>query len=389
MFFNFLGNKKKENFFWILDIGTEAVKAIIAQEEEGINVIFGAGIEYFDEYGFFGQQDLAEIILRKAVSKSINEALQRFSIISKSKAENQWRQWPVILGISPDMLKARVSCCCFERSKPKDKISVSERETIQKKCLENVRNETSNEFARETGILAEDIHWIRFEISEEKVDGYPLPDIAGLNGKEITAKVLVVFLGEKYFKNIESILSGLGLKISRISHVSENLFSLPDTEKSDSVLFDLGGDVTQFILIKSGCLKKIDEFKIGGRVFSQRLADVLGVSEELARILKERYSKGVLSGQSTGKVKEIFSAQKGYWKEKLELGLKKNGCEYPLSSDIFIFGGAADIPEIKDVLGGISARSVKIVYPKDLSGVEDLTKILNSPQYTSSLLIAK
>ncbi len=391
MIFNFL-KSKKEIFFWVLDVGTEAIKILICKKEESRIIILGAGLQYFDDYAFFGGQDPAEIILKKAISKSIEEALQRFSIASKNRAENHWKKWPVFLGLPPDILKARMFRYLFERQNFKQKISKSEEQSIRKKCFEAAKNEISGKFAEEAGILAKDIRWLRLVISEQKIDGYPAPNIIGLSGKELEFKILAVFLGQSYFKNIERILTGLGLKISKIAHISENLFSLRDIGKSDNIVFDAGGDIVQFFLFKNGALDAINEFKIGGRIFSQRLSDVLGVSEELARTLKEKYSNNGLSSRASERIKEIFGLEKGYWKENLNSGLKKMGWEGLFPANVFVFGGASEISEIKEVLLGISSQPscrLKIIYPKDLSGFECLAKILNNPQYTPSLLIAK
>src|SRR3989344_3875893 len=276
MVFDFLRNRKERNFFWVLDIGTEAIKTLICKKEENRIIILGADLQYFDDHTFFGGQDSAEVILKKAILKSIEGALQIFSIASKNKAGDHWKKWPIFLGLPSDILKARIFRYLFEKQNPKEKISKSEDQLIRKKCFEAAKDEISAKFTEETGLLAKDIRWLRLGISE---------------------------------RNIERILMGIGLKISKIAHISENLFSLQDIEMLDNIVFDAGGDIVQFFLFKNGELETINEFKIGGRIFSQKLSDVLGVSEELARNLKEKYSNNGLNSRASERIKEIFGIE--------------------------------------------------------------------------------
>ncbi len=390
MGFNFL-KKEKENLFWVLDIGNEAVKTLIIERDGNRIAVLGVGMRYFDSYGSSGGSDSAETILKKAISKSIEEALQRFSIASKNKVENQWKKWPVFIGLPPDMLKARISRYYYERAKPEEKISKSEEVIICRKCLESIKNEISNEFAKDAGILVDDIHWVGFEISKKIIDGYAPGNIIGVNGRKLEFNVLAIFMGEYYYKNIERILASIGLRILRMIHISENFFSLPISEKSNSALFDIGGDVVQLFLTRNGFLEKINEFKLGGRIFTEKLSDVLGISEESARILKEKYSNNTLNSKSAERVKEIFSHDKSYWKRDLELGLKKIGCNSHSFDDIFIFGGAGSMPEVREVFSSMVGDpfcEAKIIYPKSISGFDDYTKILDSSQYAPCLMIA-
>jgi cell division ATPase FtsA len=151
------------------------------------------------------------------------------------------------------------------------------------------------------------------------------------------------------------------------------------------------GDTIQLFLTKNGFLEKINELKLGGRIFTKKLSDVLGIGEESARILKEKYSNNALNGRTMERVKDIFSIDKAYWKRDLESGLKKIGCKSHFSDDIFIFGGAGAMPEIREVFSGMVGEpfcEAKIIYPNSIGGFNDFTKILSSSQYSPCLMIA-
>ena len=215
-----------------------------------------------------------------------------------------------------------------------------------------------------------------------KIDGYSVSKLQGYNGKNLEFMVLATFLLKHYLEGIKRIFADLGLKIFKIVHLAESLpfvfFSKEINDKiGNSVLFDVGGEISQFFLIKKDNLEKIDEFEIGGKVFSEKLSDVLGIDEESARILKEKYANNLLSSEVRQRIREILSLEKRTWRQDLELKLERVN-----SSNIQLFGGASLLPEIKELLPG-----AKIIYPKDFKNIRDETKSLKSPQYILCLLV--
>lgn len=386
-----------------LDIGTEAVKALIFKPEGKKTIILGSSLEYFGRYGVFDSRDFETELMKRTISKAIVQAVQSLSFPLakkelKKRAQAQ-KKWQVYLTLSAVILKARMVSQSFLREEPKKRIFKTEEKNIYQNIFRAARKRISQEFAKTFGIMPSDIQWISMKVLETKIDGYQVSQFEGYEGKDLNVKVLVVFSPKYYLENIKRIAESLGLEILNIAHEAEGLPLALGTENKNGIFVDIGGEVTQVFLLKNGVLQQVTEFGAGAKIFSQKLSETLGINEETARILKERYSNKSLSAQTSKRIKEIFLEEKKTWYENLKLQVKKTNSGESLSSTIFLFGGGAQLPEIQEVLkeNGVKDREdlsiftspeIKIIYPKDLKDIEDTSKSLKSPQYVPPLLIS-
>ena len=331
MGFDFFWRKKKNDIL-VLDIGTEAVKAVFCQsgkEKEGIRILDRA-LEYFEEFGVFDGNEFDVLIIKKAILKAIEK-------INQKKAE-------ILISLPPNIFKARIAKLNFIREKPKEKISPKEQAVILNQIFDRARRKISRQFAKDFGILASDIQWIVFEILDIKIEGYSVHTLRGYRGKELEFKLLATFLPKHYFGSMEKIFKDLGLKISRIMHLAEALPSFFKDKISDGVFVDVGGKVSQLLILRNKQIVEIMEIDKGGEAFTEELSQTLGIDIESARVLKERYSSGDLSQGSAERLREVFSQQRRAWQQE--------GLVHSFSSPIFLFGGGSLLPEIKKSFQG-------------------------------------
>lgn len=374
---DFFGTKrKKEKLFLVLDVGTEAVKGLVCKKENSKIVVLSASTQYFERYGVFDGRDFETDVIKRAISKTIKEAHQNLGA-RKQNCE----KLPVLVGLPPNILKGRIVWQSFKRDSSKKKISKNEQELIYQQVLKEAQKEISQRFTKEFGILAGDIQWITQKILEIKIDGYSVSELQRYDGKDLDIKILATFLQKYYFENIKKIFEDLQLKIFKIIHLAENLPLVSGDKIGDGIFLDVGGQTTQIFLVKGDNLEQVNEFGTGGKVFSQELSEILGIDEESARTLKERYANKLLSSGGEKRIKEMFLEEKRTWYKDLKQSLPRK--LFP--STIFLFGGGSLLPEIQEVLKENGIRA-KFIYPKDLKDIEDTIKNLKSPQYIPSLL---
>lgn len=362
--------KKREKPFLVLDIGTEAIKALLLKKENNKLVVLNHSIQYFEKYSVFEGNDFETEFIKKAILKSLEKIF---------KEKKELKKTPVLIGLPADVLKARIVSQLFKRDK-ESKISKSEERFIIKEVLSKSKKQISYKFAEEYGILANDIRWTNFKIAEVKVNGYPISNIYGCQGKDLEVNVLAVFLTKDYFEKIQRVFKSLDLKVSKIIHLGEIFQDSFSREIKNGLFIDVGGEITQAFLIENNNLKQVKEFELGGQEFSQGLSETLGIDQESARILKEKYANNLLTEQVKLKIKEILFSEKKIWQQHLENTIKGTKA----SSEAWIFGGSSLLPEIRE-----SIRRAKIIYPKSLKNIKDPIKSLKSPQYITSLLIAR
>jgi len=362
--------KKEERPFLVLDIGTEAVKGLIVKKENNRNVILGAFIQYLETTGFFEDRGFGKGIIKKAVLEGMKEVEQGLSVSLKNQ--------PIVLGLAPNILRARNVSQFFERERTGEKISIQEQKHIYRYVLEEAKKKISQEFAGKSGILPSEIIWINLKISAIKIDGYTVSGISRYSGRNLEFKILAIFLPKHYSENIRSIFSELGFGVLKITHIAENLSALFKTEETSGAFFDVGGEVSQIFLVKGDRLEEIFDFPYGGKAFSQELTERLGLNEDLARDLKEKYSNKLLNIETEERIRDIFYQEKINWDRQLKTKL--------LSSPVFLFGGGCLTPEVQDVFRKNEVES-GFIYPKDFKNIDDRAGILTTPQYVPALLI--
>jgi len=382
---NFFLKKKKPEHFLALDIGTETAKALAFEKENNKNIILGRGLEYFEGSENFENLDFPEEILEKTISRTIDQ----ISKIAEIKTKN------LFLGLPANILIAKIVSQNFERKDPKEPISESEKNKIHEEVFRYIKNKIAQEFSQKTRFLPQDFHFSNLKILETKIDGYEVPSILNLSGRNLEFKVLAVFLSRFQLKKIERICQNLNLKILKIVHPAENLDYLFPNEKINAIELDIGGKMTNIFLIEKGKLIEISQFNQGGINFTEKIYQHLGLSFSEARILKENYSHSILSEKVQKRMKEIFFDILQSWFENLKENLKK----FPqklLPANFFLFGGGSLLPDISEILENgdwadltfISKPKIEIIYPQKLKNIEDKKQILNSPQDIPLILLS-
>jgi len=416
--FPFRLKRKKAETTLLIDVGTETVKSLLFEERGQEIKILGSSLEYFDRYGIFDSRDFETDVLKKAISRAIQKPFAAARVPERSEG---WRRTnvlrvgeemnkSVILGLPAHILKARVIRQSLKREEPKkiigeeDKSSSSpfaaarvidekEEKEIFQKVLEKAKRNICQIYSEQSGILPEDVQFINLKILEIKIDGYRVPTIQKYEGKTLDFIILATFLPNHYLKKIKDIIESLGLTIKAVIQNAQGL-DFYINENTDKIFLDIGGTITQIFLVKGGVLEKIDEFPIGGQIFSKAISEKLGLREAEARILKERYSKRELSKESSERIKEIIWFPSQVWFRNLKLKLKKMTARHPLPLNIILFGGGSQLPDVQDILKNGDWESVssggkfevQIFCPEEK--IPEGIKILDSPQEISLLLMS-
>lgn len=385
--------KKKYKFFLCLDIGTEAVKVLIlglSSLDKKITV-FGNGVEYLNGYKLFGRRSFESEKIKETISRAIENAHSNVPLFlmekNLKKRIQKQKEWPVLLSLPPDVLRARIVSCSFLRKSPKTKILEKEEALIKNQISEIAKKDISQAFFKESGILASDIHWVYSKISQIKIDGYPISSLRGYHGRELEFKVLATFLPRYYWENIQRVIDSLGFKIFKTVHFVQGI--LPLCDNRNGLFLDVGGKITQLFKIKNCKIDRIDEFEGGGEMFVQNLSKTLGLDKETARNFSEKYSRKKLSSEVQERIKAILLEDKIIWHNSLKAKLKKMSFKDP--SFVFLSGGGSCFPEIQGALLENKESSgnskIKYIRLRDLEDINDVTKKLSNPQYISSLLL--
>lgn len=369
--------KKKSNSFLVLDIGTEAVKSLIFEKVFNKISILGSGVKYYESEGDFGKvMDFEEFELekiKKTVSECLNDCFDEFGSYRKDKKIKNKKDLPVLLTLSPEILRSEVVEIFSIREKKEKKITKKERDIVYKYILKSAKRDVLQRVSKKLGIMQEDIILNSFEITDKEIDGYQVRDINGCKGKNLRFRVLGVFSLKNYFEKIQEILKNQGLNVLKVFHLSQTIDCVFE-DFEDGIFLDIGGEAVQAFLLKNKKLEKVELFHNGGGDFTDILLNVLKINRKDATILKEKYYSKDLTVETEKRIEEIFSIEKKRWKR-----IFKKYSDLP----VFIFGGGSNLFELKDVF-----KKRKIISIKNFKQAEDLTKKVKNPQFIPIILIS-
>ena len=344
-----------------LDIGTEAVKAMVFEKYDEKYYILGLALQYFDELRPFDNNK----VIFNAKEEAINQA-------GRNPKE-------LLLSFPPNILRSRVQTIEVSRPKPEKIIEPGEAKDIIENALKRTEKEIAGYFVHHSGIMPDDIQFVDKGFLEIKIDGYNVPHLRGYKGKKLEFMILASFLPRGYLEKSQGIFKGDDFLL-RIANPVKNLKILGI---ADGIFLDIGG-ITQICLIKNGKMEFIDDFEMGSDDFSRVISQTLGMRLSDARMLKERYSMGDLTEETRGRIKEILSPTLEEWKYALKSKIQTIKGLVP--SVFFVFGGGSRLPEIEELLTD-EDKEVKFIYPKDFQNIIDNTNCLNSPQFTNLIFL--
>lgn len=345
--------KKKEKPFLVLDIGTEAIKTVIAEE-------FGLKYKVLSYSLTYLEESYPEYF-KKTLAKNLEEVCNNYAVYSGNKnGIGNLKDMPAIILLEPENFKAEIANCKFEKAGKDKKISEEEKKAIFTQAFEQAKDIISTNYFKKKGILPADLEWLKLKVIKEEIDGYLVEDIKGYRGEKIEIKVLAVFTPKLYLDNIKKIFADLGVNVIRMAHLTELIPDYLPLNDEDAILIDVGGKVTQIFYIKKG---KLDNYKIieqGGADFSEYICDSFGLDKTASRQLKEDYADENLTLEAEKRVKSVFKPGKNIWKRNI-IECKK--IEFQNIS-IFFFGGGCLLKEIRSVF-----NRRKIIRPKFLKKI--------------------
>ena len=164
-----------------------------------------------------------------------------------------------------------------------------------------------------------------------------------------------------------------------------------------AIFIDIGGGTTDIAVVRNGGLEGTKMFAFGGRAFTKKLAQELGIPFEEAEVLKINYAEGKLGADVTTKIDKIFENDCQVWLGGVELSLAEFAESDVLPSKVLLCGGGSALPGIKNALSSkewiknlpfAKAPSVSFLQPKDVARIVDGTGELTNPQDVTPMGLA-
>jgi len=376
-----------------LDIGTEFVKALVfkVNRDKKIGEIVGIGCEK-QRINNMQAGAVADI-------NGVVEISKKAIGLAKAMAKTDPSQ--VIVGIAGEFVRGSAATFVCARKEPNQKIDLTELKNVIQKFQWQAYNKIRQDLAEETGISEIEIKLINATIIDIRIDGYRVTNPLGFQGKELMLSIFNAYSPLMHLGALQSIVDALNLKLLFVAAepyaIAKATKLSDDFLKENAIFIDIGGGTTDLALVRQGGIEGIKSLALGGRAFTKRLSQVLGVDFDEAEQIKLKYSNKDVSGSVKQKITSAFKKDVSVWLSGVQIALEEFSQLNPLPAHIFLCGGGSLLPNIKRALED-QAWTISLPFPqppeisfiqsKNIKNIIDKTEQLNEPKDITPLSLA-
>lgn len=377
----------------VLDIGTSYVKAVVFYVEDNLVRIVGRSVRKQIPGSMRGGMvvDLPSVV--ETCRQAIDEAVGDNDVACSS----------VILGVNGQLVEGITTTVHYDRAHPDQPLEHSELKNIiykiQQRSSEKLRNSLSEKFLDDHP----DIDLVHAGIVDVQLDGYVVENPVGFQGKRLTLTIFNAYIPLVYVGILQNLAKELGLTIASIAaqpYGVSKIFVNPEVESEhkNGVFIDIGGHTTDVIVVRNSSIEGMQSFAFGGDALTLKIKQSLGGSLDKAEKIKIDYALGRLDKRSSKKISEILRAETDVWLTGVELALKEFTNTKVLPPKIYLTGGSAPLPELRNALmtkkwaEGLPFTKKPypmVIKPEDLWGVEGEAEDSWQPQDIPPLSLTK
>ena len=387
----FRGIKKRssEAHFLALDIGTDYVKALICEAEGTKKAkVLGVGRRQ-QKLGDMNSGVVTDIAAVIANCHSAIRDAENMAGITAGK---------MIIGISGELVKGATITTSYVRSDANTKIDLAELKNIVHKVQWRAFDQVRSQLSEETGYSEIDVKLVNAAIVDVRIDGYKVINPTGFQGKEVTLGIFNAFAPLVHYGALQTIACEIDKELLAIAAEPYALTRCLDDEGQFGAIFlDVGGGTTNVAVVRDGTVEGTKMFTLGGRTFTKRLSQALNISFKEAEEIKMLYSEDKLERQSHKIVREAMKSDCDVWLSGVILSLESFQHVDVLPSRIYLSGGGAHLPEIKETLESMEwvkmlpftrKPQISFLNPKMVTNVSDETKLLKDQQDIMPMALA-
>lgn len=376
-----------------LDIGTEVIKALIFKidGETGNGTVKGVG-KVRQKLGNMQSGAVSDI---SGVIES-----SRYAIELAKKMAGAKKVEKAIIGIAGELVKGTTTTVHYERIRPEVRIDLPELKNIIQKVQWKAFDRIRQQLAWETGHSEIEIKLINAAIVDVRIDGYRVTNPVGFQGRDVSIAVFNAYAPMIHLGALQAIADELKLSLLSIAaepYAVARSMGIEDVLDFNAIFIDIGGGTTDIAVVRNGGLEGTKMFALGGRAFTKRLAQELGVGFEEAEVLKIKYAEGKLGHDVSLKIEKILDDDCDVWLSGVELALSEFADSDLIPHKFFLCGGGSGLPGIKKAL--LSARwtknlpfakapQVSFLQPRDVANIIDETGELRDPQDVTPMGLA-
>lgn len=388
MMFKQKNNDSADNFIVALDVGTEFVKALIAQIDDEEIKIVGVGRAH-QELSDMHSGAIADIA---GVVRNCETAL----IEAEEQAGIQAQR--VVIGIAGELVKGTTNTIRYRRPQPNRPLDEEEMGFIIDKVQERAQLKAQRQIAQETGNQDVEIKLVNSAIVGIHIDGYKVSNPIGFQGKDVAIQIYTAFAPMVHIGALERVANELSLDLVAVAAepfaVARSVIGTDTSSNFTAILADVGGGTTDIAVVSDGGVEGTKMFGIGGRSFTHRIANDLNLSYKNAEKLKLNLSNDKLKSTVAKEAMEAVDKTLDVWVAGVELALSEFDDVDHLPNKILLCGGGSSLEALPEALEGsdwwkdlpfTKKPTIKHVKPNEVAGIEDLSEKITDHTFITAM----
>jgi cell division protein FtsA len=357
-----------------LDIGTEYVKALIAEiDGDHLNII-GVGRKH-QELGDMHSGAIADI-----------DGVVRNCEVALAAAEEQagFQVKNAVVGIAGELVKGTTSTIRYRRPQPDLPLSDREMEYIIEKVQDRARLKAQHQVAIETSNPDVDVKLVNSALVSIHIDGYKVSNPIGFQGKDVAVQIYTAFAPMVHIGAIERVTNELNLELIAVAAepfaVARSVIGNDVSSNFTAILADIGGGTTDIAVVDDGGVEGTKMFGIGGRSFTHQIASELNLTYENAEKLKVNIDNEHIKSEIAARVNDALERTVQVWLSGVELALEEFTSVDRLPSRILMCGGGSSLEQVTEILSKTDwwkslpfakKPTVQLIEPSEVVGIVD------------------
>ena len=381
--------KQGEQHLVALDIGTEFVKALIAEVgKDGSIEIIGVGRAHqsLTDMQAGAISDIAGVV--ENCDQALNEAEEQAGVSVRT----------AIIGIAGELVKGTTTTVRVARKQPTTPLDIVEMEKIINLVQDRAQDKAKQQLAWELGGKSVEVRLVNSALVSIEIDGYPVTNPIGFQGRDVVVQLYTAFAPMIHIGALERTAQELDLDLLAVAAepfaVSRAVIGDNANQSLSAILMDVGGCTTDIAVINEGGVQGTKMFGIGGRAYTRAVERDLGVDFEQAEELKVGLSNNSVAVQQRPAVEAALGKTADVWASGIELALSEFTKLDHLPHRIFLCGGGSSLTMLMDRLQDnkwykglpfTRKPSVHLIKPGQVTGIEDKTGKVNDHTYITAM----
>lgn len=337
-------NGTQQEFVVGLDIGTEYVKALIAQVDGEQIQIVGVGRAH-QELSDMHQGAIADIT---GVVRNCEDALAQAEEAAGIQAKR------CVIGIAGELVKGVTNTIRYRRPQPDRPLDEAEVEFIIEKVQDRAATKAQKQIALETGNDDVEVKLVNSALVSIHIDGYKVSNPIGFQGKDVAVQIYTAFAPMVHIGALEKVADELDLELVAVAAepfaVSRSVLGTDANSSFTAILVDVGGGTTDIAVVNDGGVEGTKMFGIGGRSFTNTISHELGISYQSAEKLKVNIHDEKIKPAVKKDIEKAVDKTLEVWLAGVELALSEFDSVDHLPPRILLCGGGASLEQLVTAL---------------------------------------